>query len=139
MFKFVEHPSIEDERYEIYKNIIIVEEPKLMQVNAAFETYFALTCDPAYRLYAKLYVSVITLSINDNIRFPENIKQGFRRTVSWNKYRSERRTQTKNNNLDYMIHAMFRNNNRLFIPSFKNGDNDPTINSFDEYYMPFCQ
>ena len=82
MFKFVEHPSIEDERYEIYKNIIIVEEPKLMQVNAAFETYFALTCDPAYRLYAKLYVSVVTLSINDNIRFPENIKQGFRRTVS---------------------------------------------------------
>ena len=31
----------------------------------------------------KIYVSVVTLSIN------ENIKQGFKRTISWNKYRSE--------------------------------------------------
>ena len=37
----------------------------------------------------KLYVSVVTLSINDNIKFLENIKQGLKRTFSWNKYRSE--------------------------------------------------
>ena len=37
----------------------------------------------------KLYVPVFTLSINDNIKFLENIKQGFKRTISWNKYRSE--------------------------------------------------
>ena len=36
-----------------------------------------------------LYVPVVTLSINDIIKFLENIKQGFERTVSWNKYRSE--------------------------------------------------
>ena len=36
----------------------------------------------------KLYVPVVTLSINDNI-FLENIKQGCERTISWNKYRSE--------------------------------------------------
>ena len=36
----------------------------------------------------KLYVPVATLSINDNIKFLENIKQGFKRTISWNKYRS---------------------------------------------------
>ena len=33
---------------------------------------------------AKLYVPVVTLSINDNINFLENIKQGCKRTVSWN-------------------------------------------------------
>ena len=38
---------------------------------------------------AKLYVSVVTLSINDNIKLLPNIKQGFIRTISWNKYRSE--------------------------------------------------
>ena len=32
---------------------------------------------------AKLYVPVATLSINDNIKFLENIKQGFKRTISW--------------------------------------------------------
>ena len=50
---------------------------------------------------AKLYVSVATLSINDNITFLENIKPRFKRTISWNKYRSEITTQTKNNNLYY--------------------------------------
>ena len=43
----------------------------------------------------KLYVPVVTLLINDNIKFLENIKQGFKRTISWNKYRSEITTQTK--------------------------------------------
>ena len=33
---------------------------------------------------AKLYVPVVTLSINDNIKFLENIKQGFKRTSSYN-------------------------------------------------------
>ena len=62
---------------------------------------------------AKLYVPVVTLSINDKIKFLENIKQGFKRTISWNKYRSERATQPKNNNLDYLIDPTFRNINRL--------------------------
>ena len=43
----------------------------------------------------KLHVPVVTLSINDNIKFLENIKQGFKRTISWNKYRSEITTQAK--------------------------------------------
>ena len=30
----------------------------------------------------KLYVPVVTLSINDNIKILENIKQGFKRTIS---------------------------------------------------------
>ena len=43
------------------------------------------------------------MSINDNIKFVENIKQGFKKTISWNKYRSEITTQSKDNNLDYLI------------------------------------
>ena len=43
------------------------------------------------------------MSINNNIKFLEKIKQGFKRTISWNKYRSERTAQPKNNNLDYLI------------------------------------
>ena len=34
----------------------------------------------------KLYVPVVTFSINDNIKFLENVKQGYKRTVFWNKY-----------------------------------------------------
>ena len=88
---------------------------------------------------AKLYVSVVNSPINDYIKFLENIKQGFKITISWNKYRSEKTTSTKNNNSDYLIGPTFRNINRLFVLSFKNGDNDPTRNSFDEYYMPLLE
>ena len=85
---------------------------------------------------AKLYVPVVTLSINDNIEFLGNIKQRFKRTISWNKYRSEITTQTKTNNLDYVIDPTFRNINRLFVLSIKNSDNDPMGDYFDKHYTP---
>ena len=80
----------------------------------------------------KLYVPVVSLSINDNIIFLGNTKQGFKTTISRNKYRSEIITQQKNNNLDYLIDPTFRSINRLFVVSFKNVDNDPTKYSVDE-------
>ena len=88
---------------------------------------------------AKHYVPVVPLSINDNIKFLENIKQGFKRTTSSNKCRSEIATQTKNNNLDYLIDPPLRNINRLFLLSFKNGDDGPTRYSFDEYYISLVE
>ena len=74
---------------------------------------------------AKLYVPVFTLSINDNITFSENINQGLKIIISWDKYRSEITTQLKGNNLDYLIDPTFGNINKLFVLSFKNGDVDP--------------
>ena len=81
---------------------------------------------------AKLYVTVVTLSINDNIKFLENIKQGVKRKISWNKYRPEITTQPKNNDLDYPIDPTFRSINGLFVLSFKNDDDDPTRYSLDQ-------
>ena len=46
---------------------------------------------------------------------------------------------TKNNNIDYLIDPTFRNINRLFVLSFKNGNDNPTKDSFDEYYMPLVE
>ena len=87
----------------------------------------------------KFYVPVVTLSINDNTKCSENIKQGFKRTISWNKYRSEIATQPKNNNLNYLINATFRNINRFFVLSLKNGNDNPTGDSFDKYYMSLVE
>ena len=52
---------------------------------------------------AKLFVKGVTLSMNNSIKFLENIKQELKRTISSNKYRSEIKTQSKNNDLDYLI------------------------------------
>ena len=79
------------------------------------------------------------MSTNDNIKFLEYIKQGFKRTISWKKCRSEITKQTKNNNLDYLIDPTFRNINRLFVLSLKNGNDDPTRDSFDKYYLPLVE
>ena len=51
-----------------------------------------------------------------------------------NKYRSEITTQPKYNSLDYLTDPTFKTIKRLFLFSFKNGDNDPTRYYFDEYY-----
>ena len=83
---------------------------------------------------AKRYVSVVTLSINDNIKLLKNIKQGFKRTISWSKYKSEITAQTKNNNLDYLIDPTVRKIKRSFALSFKNSNDDSTRDFCDDYY-----
>ena len=75
---------------------------------------------------AKVYVPVVTLSNKNNMDFWENIKQVFKKTISGNKYRYEITAKSKNNSLDYLLDPTFRNINRLFVLSFKNGDDDPT-------------
>ena len=79
-------------------------------------------------------VSVVTLSSENNRALLEQLKTGFKRTIKWNKYRSEMTNETKNNNLNYLID--FTKVNRLFALSFENED-DRT--SFSEYYVPNVQ
>ena len=43
----------------------------------------------------ELYVPVVILLINDNVKILENIKQGFKKTISWNHYKSEITPQLK--------------------------------------------
>ena len=68
----------------------------------------------------KLYVPVVTLSAEIDNKLLEQLKRGFKRTVTWNKYGSEMSNQTKNNNLNYLIDRTFANVNRLFVLSSEN-------------------
>ena len=68
------------------------------------------------------------MSISDNTR-----------TIFWNKCKSQITAQPKNNNLDCLIDPTFRNINRLFVNSSKNGDNVPTRYSFDKLYVPLLE
>ena len=60
-------------------------------------------------------------------------------TISWNKYRSEITTQPKYSSLDYIIDPTFKNINKLFVLSFKTGEEDSTRKYFDEYSMPLVE
>ena len=66
---------------------------------------------------AKLYVAVVTLSKENDIKLLEKLKSGFKKTIKWNKYRSQVTIQNKNNNLNYLIDPAFTNVNRLFVLS----------------------
>ena len=38
-----------------------------------------------------------------------------------------------------MVDPTFSNINWFYVFSYKDGDNDPTRNSFDKYYMPLVE
>ena len=67
----------------------------------------------------KSYVPVVTLSKENDIELPEKLKSGFKRTIKWNKYRSQMSVENNNNNLNYLIDPTFQNVNRLFVLSYE--------------------
>ena len=91
----------------------------------------------------KLYVPVVTLSKENDITLLEKLKSGFKRTIKWNKYRSQMTIQNNNNNLNYLIDPKFTNVNRLFVLSFERIKEDSIKedyrDSFSNYYVPNIQ
>ena len=84
----------------------------------------------------KLYVPVVTLSKENDIKLLDQLKSGFKRTIKWNKYRSQMTIQPQNNNLNYLIDPTFMNVNRLFVLSFPRNNNTDSRYSFSNYYVP---
>ena len=64
-----------------------------------------------------LYVPVVTLTTGDD-KLLKQIKSGFKITLKWNRYRSERTKQTKTKNLNCIIDPTFNKVNRLFVSSY---------------------
>ena len=87
---------------------------------------FAIT-DP------KLYVPVVTLSTQENTKFFQQLKSGFKRVINWNKYLSKPELLAQNPNLNHLVEPSFQGVNRIFVLAFEN-DDDRTSN--DQYYLP---
>ena len=81
-------------------------------------------------------VPVVTLPKENDIKLLEQLKTGFKKTIKWNKYRSQMTIQPKNNNLNYLIDPTFTNVNRLFVLSFPRNNNTDSRYSFSNYYVP---
>ena len=81
----------------------------------------------------KLYISVVTLTKDDEIKLLTNLKSGFKREIIWNKYRSQMTTEAINNNLNILIDPTFTNVNRLFVLAYQNADDRQ---SFSQFYLP---
>ena len=81
----------------------------------------------------KLSVPVVTLSIEENIKFLKQLEYGFKRTINWNKYLAKATDQVQNRYLDFVIDPSFQGANRLFILSFTD---DNGQESQKQYYLP---
>ena len=44
----------------------------------------------------KLYVPVVTLSTQENIKLLKQLESGFKRTINWNKYLARTKNQARN-------------------------------------------
>ena len=67
-----------------------------------------------------LHVPVVTLSTQDNAKLLPQLKPGFKRTISWNKYLAKLELLAKNPNLNHLIEPSFQGVNRLFVLTFEN-------------------
>ena len=81
----------------------------------------------------KLYIPVVTLSKDDEIKLLTNLKSGFTREIEWNKYRPQMTTEATNNNLNILIEPTFTNANRLFVLAYQTADDRQ---SFSQFYLP---
>ena len=81
----------------------------------------------------KLYAPVVTLSTQENTKFFQQLKSGFKRVINWNKYLSKPELLAQNPNLNYLVEPSFQGVNRFFVLAFEDDDNRT---SDDQYYLP---
>ena len=80
----------------------------------------------------RLCVPVVTLSIQDNPNFFQQLKSGFKRAINWNKYQSDPITYAQYRYLNHLIDPSFQGVNKLFVLFFENEDDR---RSHSGYYL----
>ena len=107
-------------------NFILTWSENCVICSANGPTKFAIT-------NTKLYVPVVTLSTENNIKLLKQLESGFKRTAHWNIYQFKSTKQTQNRYLDYLIDASFQGVNRISVLLLEN-KNDRNIHI--GYFLP---
>ena len=82
----------------------------------------------------KLYVLVVTLSIQDNAKLLQQFKSGFKKTINWSKYETNVKTFAQNRYFNHLINPTFQGvNRRLFVLPLEN-EGQRKLHS--TYYLP---
>ena len=105
--------------------------------NAANATTFQIT-------KAQLYVPVVTLNTNDNLKLKKLLSKGFQRSVFWNEYKSKIQTESErdaNENVTLrriLLDASFQGVSKLYVAAYGNtaGVNRIDMNCHKKYALP---
>ena len=93
-----------------FKNCVLIDKltrdtdynanPQISEINNPENAIFQITD-------TTLYVPVVSLSKENDLKLSEQLKSEFKRTIKWNKYRFQMTIQPQNNNLNYLIDPTF--------------------------------
>ena len=93
---------------------------------------------------AKLYVPIVTLSAEDNVKLSKLLSEGFKRSIYWNKYKVidnilvEIAVNNEEKYIRELLDSSYQGVKRLFALAYSNteGNNKVSINSFKKYFLP---
>ena len=85
---------------------------------------------------AKLYVPIVTLSAEDNAKLSKLLREGFKRSVYWNKYIIIPNYQ--NDYIRELLDSSYQGVKRLFVLAYNNtgGNNQVSVDSYKKYFLP---
>ena len=86
---------------------------------------------------AKLYVLIVTLSIEDNARLSKLLSEAFKGSICWNKYKViPSKTYNRDQYIRELLDASYQGVKRLFILAYNNDGNRVTVHSHQRYFLP---
>ena len=93
---------------------------------------------------AKLYVIVVTLSVEDNSKLSKLLNKGFKRPIHWNEYKVtpnkivEIADANDKKYIRELLDSSCQGVNRLFVLAYDNtaGNNQVSVDSYEKYFLP---
>ena len=95
---------------------------------------------------AKLYVPIVTLSVEDNSKLSKLLSEGFKRSIHWTEYKvsPNKIVEFANANVNgkkyirELLDSSCQEINRLFVFAYGNtkGNNQVSVDSYKKYFLP---
>ena len=82
--------------------------------------------------HTKLYVPLVTLLTQGNAKLLQQLKSGFKKTLTWNKYQSKVTIERQDQHLDYLIDPSFQGVNTFCFSI----ENNAVRTGYIKYFLP---
>ena len=87
---------------------------------------------------ARLYISIVTLSAENNAKVSKLLSERFKRSVYWNKYKIiPNKTYHENDHIRELLDSNYQGVKRLFVLAYRDrgGTNRVTADSYRRYFL----
>ena len=97
-----------------------------------------------FKTTEKLYVPIVTLSVEDNSKLSKLLNEGFKRPIYWNEYKVipnkivEIAAVNDKEYIRELLYSSCQGVKRLFVLTYDNaaGDNEVSVDSYKKYFLP---